>query len=106
MNQQEDEQHQATLRRSLEQNKELLEEHLAKLSDPAKAVQVVYNIQEITMELEQPKIYGAKLTPDQYLTVLDRTENWYTSRDLLYPQPARLKEQRTFWESRKQATSS
>lgn len=92
--------HQASLRGNLESNKGLLEEKLAEYADPTSALQVIYDLEIIKFQLEQKEIEFS-LTPQNHLDILDRTEEWYKSRKLPYPQPARLKEQREFWKNRK-----
>ncbi|MBP9817984.1 hypothetical protein KBC75_04530 [Candidatus Shapirobacteria bacterium] len=95
----EDKAHIAKIKDILIGKRETLEEKLASFADPTLAVQTIINLETVKLQLAQ-EIAPVQLSPQQFLTVLDRTEEWYRSRNIPYPFPDRLKEQREFWQSR------
>ena len=92
--------HQVKLRSILMKKQRDLEDKLAIFVDPNAAVTTIFNLEYTKFQLDRPKI-NVDLSPEDHLIVLDRTENWYTSRGYKYPYPERLKEQREHWEQRK-----
>lgn len=88
------------LKAILRQKLETFEDELARKTDPNGASQVIFLIEEVKMQLAQPRPTDP-LSPDDYLFILGKTESWYKQRDYQYPYPDRLREQRAHWESRK-----
>ena len=94
-----DQEHQAEIRRILTEKRQALVDHLYTLVDPAAALQTVFNLESTNIQLADPST-PVTLSPEQTLQALDATEKWYTDRELPYPQPNWLKEQREYWHGR------
>lgn len=96
-----DREHEAKLRQILLEKKQFLEVKLNLTCNPASAVDTVFNLMVIELELNSPSI-SVDLTPDEYLKALDQTEAWYISRGYNYPHPEWLKEQKNYWNKKQE----
>lgn len=77
---------------------EIYEEMINDIANPADAnPQTIYDYQKQKMMVEKCDV---RLTPGEHLIALDELEKWFTSRNISYPLPARIQEQRDFWKSK------
>jgi hypothetical protein len=72
-----------------------LKDKLALQVDPNTAVNTVFSLELALIELSGDGT--SPLTPHDYISALNSTERWYTSRGYKYPYPERLAEQRAYW---------
>lgn len=93
------ESHQARLRKIMEENLAILEDKLALFVDPAKALQIVFEVEQLKLKLQQAEVGGGN-DPQLILDALTAAESWYLNRNYPYPDPERLKEQRTYWKEK------
>lgn len=80
-------------------NREIYEDTVADCTDPARAVQPLYEIAIIDQNLQRGTI-TVELPPEAHLAALDQTEKWYKDRNYAYPFPERLQEQRQHWQGK------
>lgn len=76
----------------------VLEEKLHLFVEPAEALTTIFNIEITKIQIENIDL--SVLAPDEYLSALQRTEDWYTHRGYKYPHPDWLKTQREFWQAK------
>jgi hypothetical protein len=89
--------HQETIRQNLQNILNLLKDREALIADPKQVdLQLIF---EISIQ-EQRVTTLDEMFPENYLTALDNTEKWFKDHGLEYPQPARLVEQREYWQKR------
>ncbi len=72
------------------------EDFVNRYADPAKAdVQTVYVMMRLRLMVKDGEI---ELTPEKELEGLNNLENWFKDRNVDYPLPERIKEQKEYWE--------
>lgn len=74
-----------------------LKDKLALFDDPKDAITTLFNIFCTKIQINKKVIM---LSPADYLSALDELERWYNSHGYDYPHPARLKEQREYWQAK------
>ena len=91
--------HNAAIRKIVQEKSQYLEEAIYSSSDPSSVLKTLGDYFVTQIQLEQ-EIIPVTINPEQQLEVIDRVENWYSTRELKHPNPKWAEEQKNYWKAK------